>query len=105
MAASENGEASEAAFVVLGMGKLGGRELNFSSDIDLIFVYSDEGETTGGTSEAIHNAEYFHRLGEQIIKALADKTADGQVFRVDLRLRLYGRMAALATSLSDCLVY
>ncbi len=102
---AQNGETSEATFVVLGMGKLGGRELNFSSDIDLIFVFSDDGETTGGTSKPIHNTEFFHRLGEQLIKALADQTAEGQVFRVDMRLRPYGRMASLATSLNGCLNY
>ena len=70
-------------FAIIGMGKLGGYELNFSSDIDLIFVYSDEGKTDQG----IDNSEYYSRLCEFIIKAMSDVTADGYVFRVDIRLR------------------
>ncbi len=74
---------SPCRFVIIGMGKLGGYELNFSSDIDLIFVYSDEGKTDQG----IDNSEYYSRLCEFIIKAMSDVTADGYVFRVDIRLR------------------
>ena len=70
-------------FAVIGMGKLGGFELNFSSDIDLIFVYSDEGKTDKG----IDNSEYYSRLCEFMIKAMSEVTADGYVFRVDIRLR------------------
>lgn len=74
---------SPCSFAIIGMGKLGGFELNFSSDIDLIFVYSDEGKT----DEGIDNSEYYSRLCEFIIKAMSDVTADGYVFRVDVRLR------------------
>ena len=74
---------SPCRFAVIGMGKLGGYELNFSSDIDLIFVYSDEGRT----DEGIANSEYYSRLCEFIIKAMSEVTADGYVFRVDIRLR------------------
>ena len=70
-------------FAIIGMGKLGGYELNFSSDIDLIFVYSDEGKTNTGTD----NHEYYSRLCEFIIKAMSEITAEGYVFRVDVRLR------------------
>ncbi len=70
-------------FAIVGMGKLGGYELNFSSDIDLIFVYSDEGKT----DEDIDNSEYYARLCEFIIKAMSEVTAEGYVFRVDIRLR------------------
>jgi glutamate-ammonia-ligase adenylyltransferase len=70
------------------MGKLGGRELNVSSDIDLIFVYPDDGETDG--ARPISNFEYFSRLGRSLINAIADVTGDGQVFRVDMRLRPNG---------------
>ena len=70
-------------FAIIGMGKLGGYELNFSSDIDLIFVYSDEGKTDTGTD----NYEYYSRLCEFIIKAMSEITAEGYVFRVDVRLR------------------
>ncbi len=70
-------------FTVIGMGKLGGSELNYSSDIDLIFVYSDEGQTEKGYD----NSEYYIRLCEFIIKAMSEVTAEGYVFRVDIRLR------------------
>ena len=74
---------SPCRFSIIGMGKLGGYELNFSSDIDLIFVYSDEGKTDKG----IDNSEYYSRLCEFIIKEMSEVTADGYVFRVDIRLR------------------
>ena len=74
--------------IVIGMGKLGGGELNVSSDIDLVFVYPEEGETAG--PRAIANREFFDRLGRRVIAALHDVTADGYVFRVDMRLRPYG---------------
>ncbi len=70
-------------FAVIGMGKLGGYELNFSSDIDLMFVYSDDGQTDMGSE----NSEYFSRLCEFMIKAMSEITSDGYVFRVDIRLR------------------
>jgi glutamate-ammonia-ligase adenylyltransferase len=89
-----DGRAQE--LIVLGMGKLGGRELNVSSDIDLIFVYPEDGETDGGKS--ISNFEYFTRLGRGLINAIADVTADGQVFRVDMRLRPNGDSGPLVCS-------
>ena len=70
-------------FAIIGMGKLGGYELNFSSDIDLIFVYSDDAHTDRGTD----NSEYFSRFCEFIIKAMSEITPEGYVFRVDIRLR------------------
>jgi glutamate-ammonia-ligase adenylyltransferase len=84
---------------VVGMGKLGGRELNVSSDIDLIFVYEDDGETAGGTRSPIATQEFFARLGRRLIGALAEPTADGYVFRVDMRLRPNGDAGPLACSL------
>ena len=81
---------------VLGMGKLGGGELNASSDIDLIFAYAEEGETRGPRS--ISNHEYFTRLGQQLIAALSEITPEGHVFRVDMRLRPYGDSGPLAVS-------
>jgi glutamate-ammonia-ligase adenylyltransferase len=74
--------------VVLGMGKLGGRELNFSSDIDLIFTFPSHGETDG--RPAISNEAFFRRLGQRLIKILHEPTAEGFVFRVDMRLRPFG---------------
>lgn len=99
------GEAREADFCVLALGKLGGFELNYSSDIDLMFIYSEEGETSGGTAGRISNSDYFHRLGERIIKALSEDTADGHVFRVDMRLRPYGTAGPLAVSLESAALY
>ena len=92
--------------IVVGMGKLGGRELNVSSDIDLIFVYPEDGETVGGAAapetgaaqRLLSNHEYFTRLGRKLINALADVTEDGQVFRVDMRLRPNGDSGPLACS-------
>jgi glutamate-ammonia-ligase adenylyltransferase len=87
---------TEQSLIVIGMGKLGGGELNVSSDIDLVFVYPEEGDTAGPRS--IANREYFDRLGRMVIGALNDITADGYVFRVDMRLRPYGESGPLTTS-------
>lgn len=81
---------------VVGMGKLGGSELNVSSDIDLVFIYPEEGETRG--PRPISNHEYFTALGRRLIAALSESTADGYVFRVDMRLRPYGDAGPLVTS-------
>ncbi|MGD9870779.1 MAG: bifunctional [glutamate--ammonia ligase]-adenylyl-L-tyrosine phosphorylase/[glutamate--ammonia-ligase] adenylyltransferase [Thauera sp.] len=78
----------EQELLVVGMGKLGGRELNVSSDIDLIFIYPEDGDTGG--KKVISNYEFFERLGKQLIQALNDVTEHGQVFRVDMRLRPNG---------------
>jgi glutamate-ammonia-ligase adenylyltransferase len=93
-----NGETQ--VLIVIGMGKLGGRELNVSSDIDLIFAYPAEGETAGcgNGMRPLSNHEYFTRLGRKLIDALADMTEDGQVFRVDMRLRPNGDSGPLACS-------
>jgi glutamate-ammonia-ligase adenylyltransferase len=93
-AGAESGAAQH--LYVIGMGKLGGRELNVSSDIDLIFLYPEEGRTSGGRPLTAH--EYFTRLGRKLINALAQYTADGHVFRVDMRLRPYGDSGPLAMS-------
>jgi len=82
--------------VVLGMGKLGGRELNLSSDIDLIFAYAEEGETDGRRS--VSNQEFFVKVGQRLIQYLDPVTADGFVFRVDMRLRPWGDGSVLASS-------
>jgi len=81
---------------VVGMGKLGGAELNVSSDIDLVFIYPEEGETQG--PRPISNHEYFIALGRRLIAALSEATADGFVFRVDMRLRPYGDAGPLVAS-------
>src|SRR5882762_1559852 len=81
--------------VVVGMGKLGGGELNVSSDVDLVFLYPEEGQSDGGREGSL---EFFTRLGRRLIAALDERTADGFVFRVDMRLRPWGDSGALATS-------
>ena len=89
---SAAGEAQE--LVVIGMGKLGGGELNFSSDIDLVFLYPERGDTDG--SRVVSNEEYFTRLGQSLIRLLDARTAEGFVFRVDMRLRPLGEPGPLA---------
>ncbi|MEW6513066.1 MAG: bifunctional [glutamate--ammonia ligase]-adenylyl-L-tyrosine phosphorylase/[glutamate--ammonia-ligase] adenylyltransferase [Pseudomonadota bacterium] len=91
-----NAQGERQRLIVIGMGKLGGRELNVSSDIDLIFVYPEDGDTDGNRS--VSNFEFFTRLGKSLINALADITGDGQVFRVDMRLRPNGDSGPLACS-------
>ena len=79
---------AEQRLIVVAMGKLGGSELNFSSDIDLVPVYPEGGETDGARS--ISNQEFFTRLMQQIIRLLEQQTEEGFVFRIDLRLRPFG---------------
>tara|TARA_B100000700_G_scaffold77544_1_gene86988 strand:- start:25 stop:2979 length:2955 start_codon:yes stop_codon:yes gene_type:complete len=74
---------------ILGMGKLGGKELNFSSDIDLIFAYPEKGETQGGRKSLEHQ-QFFTKVAQKLIQALNKVTNDGQVYRVDMRLRPFG---------------
>ena len=83
--------------IVIGMGKLGGRELNVSSDIDLIFVYPEEGETAG--PQVIDAYDFFFRLGKRLIGMISDLTESGQVFRVDMRLRPHGDSGPLVLPL------
>ncbi|OBX04800.1 glutamine-synthetase adenylyltransferase [Gallibacterium genomosp. 3] len=95
-----NSEGEAQKLIILGMGKLGGRELNFSSDIDLIFTYPDHGETVGAR-RSIDNGQFFVRLGQRFIKALEQQTIDGFVYRVDMRLRPFGDAGALALSFAS----
>jgi glutamate-ammonia-ligase adenylyltransferase len=83
------GEFGPQPMLILGMGKLGGGELNFSSDIDLIFTYPSVGVTKGGR-KSVENQQFFTKLAQKIITALDQMTADGQVYRVDMRLRPFG---------------
>ncbi len=87
-------DGSPQQLIVLGLGKLGARELNFSSDIDLIFTYPKAGQTSGG-AQSVSNDEFFTRLGRQLVQVLSQSTADGFVFRTDLRLRPYGENGPL----------
>ncbi|HET7505607.1 MAG TPA: bifunctional [glutamate--ammonia ligase]-adenylyl-L-tyrosine phosphorylase/[glutamate--ammonia-ligase] adenylyltransferase [Kofleriaceae bacterium] len=93
----DDGELRDARLVVIGMGKLGGEELNFSSDVDVIYLYtSDHGEVSG---LSLH--EYFAKLCTQVTAALSEVTEDDTVFRVDLRLRPEGARGAIANSLAQ----
>lgn len=98
------GEEAPQPLIVLGMGKLGGHELNISSDIDLIFAFPGKGETRGGR-RSLDNQQFFIRLGQKLIQALDQITADGFVFRVDMRLRPYGQSGALALSFAALETY
>lgn len=94
---------SPQALCVIAMGKLGAQELNLSSDIDLIFSYPEAGETTGPV--VISNQEFFSRVGQKLIRYLDEVTADGFVFRVDMRLRPWGDGSAMASSFSAMETY
>ncbi|MGL1955895.1 MAG: bifunctional [glutamate--ammonia ligase]-adenylyl-L-tyrosine phosphorylase/[glutamate--ammonia-ligase] adenylyltransferase [Colwellia sp.] len=85
--------------LVYGMGKLGGQELNFSSDIDLIFIYPETGETQG-CRRSLDNQQFFTRLGQKLITSLHQQTADGFVYRVDMRLRPFGESGPLVLTFS-----
>jgi glutamate-ammonia-ligase adenylyltransferase len=91
---AESGAAQR--LIVVAMGKLGGAELNVSSDVDLVFVFPEDGETDG--AKPLANQEFFDRLGRRVASTLADVTAEGFVFRVDLRLRPYGDAGPPSTS-------
>lgn len=93
-------------FVVIGMGKLGGGELNFSSDVDVIFLYEDdEGESAGGRKGKTGAREFFSAIGQKIILAMGDVTEDGFVFRIDLRLRPLGANGPLVQSFDSAMLY
>ena len=94
-ALSSDGQPVE--LIALGMGKLGGLELNFSSDIDLIFCYAEKGQTQGGRKSEDFQT-YFTKLAQKIIQLLDSVTAEGRVFRVDMRLRPFGESGPLVSS-------
>ena len=102
----ERGRERPSRFCVVTLGKLGSKELNYSSDIDLIFIYSDEGTTTGtGSRGKVTNREYFGKLAELIAKLIGQQTGEGATYRVDLRLRPHGRVGPLALSVADTVRY
>lgn len=109
LSTDERGRKSTASFCVVALGKLGSRELNYASDIDLLFLYSDDGETAGtgenGAATATTNREYFNRLAEKIARLVGQQTGEGAAYRVDLRLRPHGRVGALSCSLAQALRY
>ncbi|PYS91984.1 MAG: hypothetical protein DMF64_10535 [Acidobacteria bacterium] len=106
LAVDARGRTTNASFIVVALGKLGSRELNYASDIDLLFLYSDDGHTSGaGTHDATTNREYFNRLAERIARLTGQQSGEGAAYRVDLRLRPHGRDGALSVSLGEALRY
>ena len=93
------GHRRRSRLVVLSLGKLGGQELNYSSDIDLLFLYEADGQSAGGESGSISNGEWFARLAAAALKIISEPTQEGAVFRVDLRLRPEGTRGDVAISL------
>ena len=90
------GNGAAQRLIVFGLGKLGGGELNFSSDIDLVFAYPESGSSDG--ARALENGDWFQRLGQRLIQLLADANAEGMAYRVDMRLRPFGQVGRLALS-------
>jgi glutamate-ammonia-ligase adenylyltransferase len=102
----DKGRDKPAQFCIVALGKLGSKELNYSSDIDLLFIYSKDGKTSEqGTREAVTNREYFVKLAEFISKLVGGQAGEGAAYRVDLRLRPHGRVGALAISLNEAISY
>ncbi|MEK6337171.1 MAG: hypothetical protein AABM67_19790 [Acidobacteriota bacterium] len=104
--ADARGRASTAEFCVMALGKLGSRELNYASDIDLVFLFSEEGMTApGGARGQISNREYFVKLGESLLRLVSEPRGEGAAYRIDVRLRPHGRDGALACSLGEAVRY
>ena len=102
----ERGRNATAEFCIVALGKLGSFELNYASDIDLVFIYSEDGVTSGaGERGEVSNREYFIKLAETITKLVGQPAGEGAAYRVDLRLRPHGRDGALATSLTETVSY
>ena len=98
-----NRRGEPAKYVVLALGKLGGEELNYSSDIDLICYYDSEGQTNG--SRPISNEEFFSKVTREMVKLLSEVTEFGQAYRVDLRLRPNGKQGALVYTYNAAMNY
>lgn len=98
-----SGALTECGFSVISLGKLGGKELNYSSDIDLMFVYSANGQTDA--SDSITNKEFFKKVANRMTELLSTYTGEGQCYRVDLRLRPDGRYGDVAISLDGARAY
>jgi glutamate-ammonia-ligase adenylyltransferase len=98
-------DGRETGLAVVGMGKLGGDELNYSSDVDLMFVYGVDGETAGGPEGRLENGAFFARVCRDLVARIEEVTEEGYAFRVDLRLRPEGRSGAVAMSLDAYATY
>src|SRR5215510_1125426 len=100
------GRMAGTEFCVVALGKLGSRELNYASDIDLIFLFSHDGTTAaGGARGQITNREYFVKVAENILRLVSEPTGEGAAYRVDVRLRPHGREGALACSFDEAVKY
>lgn len=95
----------EKELAVIGLGKLGGGELNFSSDIDLMFVYEKDGPLSGLPNRLTSQYEYYSRVAEFVVRRLSEHTAEGHLYRVDMRLRPDGHSGPLAMSRGAYLAY
>lgn len=98
------GQLENSAFAVIGLGKLGGEELNFGSDVDLLFVWRGQGDTSGGRTE-VSASEYYRQLSRMLIRLLDEPTADGVVWPVDMRLRPGGDAGPICLSLDATLTH
>lgn len=96
------GEPSNRDFAIIGLGKLGGRELNYSSDIDLMFLYGADGDTMREGRRTMSNEQFFTKLAEAIVASVSARTTEGDLFRVDLRLRPEGKAGALVRTVESC---
>ncbi|MFN2576278.1 MAG: hypothetical protein ABR607_01155 [Pyrinomonadaceae bacterium] len=97
---------SSAEFTIMALGKLGSSELNYASDIDLVFLFSDEGTTSPRGSRAqITNREYFIKLAERLLRLVGAPAGEGASYRIDARLRPHGREGALACSVREAVSY
>src|SRR5687768_16232674 len=106
MVIDAKGKKSAAEFCIVSLGKLGSRELNYASDIDLLFLYSTDGQTSGrGSRGSVTHREYFVKLSESIAQLVGQQTGEGAAYRVDLRLRPHGRVGPLAISVADAVRY
>ncbi len=101
----ENRREKQSSISIVALGKLGSKELNYSSDIDLLFIYSAEGVTSAKGKNNVTNREYFIKLAELITKIVGGQSGEGAAYRVDLRLRPNGRVGTLAISLADAVKY
>lgn len=102
----EKGRVTNASLCIVALGKLGSGELNYASDIDLLFLYSDDGTTSGkGARGETSNREYFVKLAGAVARMVGEPSGEGAAYRVDLRLRPHGRDGALASSLDEAVRY
>jgi len=105
-ATDAQGRIIPGEFCIMALGKLGSFELNYSSDIDLVFLYSENGMTSaGGADGQLTNREYFVKLGERLMRFVSAQTGEGAAYRIDVRLRPHGRVSALACSLNEAIAY